>query len=101
MLRFRYPMMAVFLALAGTASAQEPTCYSKIEQRALLSRNEVIPLAQAMRGLTVAQKEEVLRARLCQGARGEPVYVLTLLPHSGKVTRATIDASNGNVINGR
>ena len=43
---------------------------------------------------------DVLRAQLCQGPKGQPVYVLTLLPPDGKVTRMTIDAKSGDMIDG-
>jgi hypothetical protein len=44
-------------------------------------------------------RAEVVRARLCR--RGEGLaYVLTLLTHSGKVVRLTVDAANGELING-
>jgi hypothetical protein len=41
----------------------------------------------------------VVRARLCRRGTGL-VYVLTLLAPSGKVTRATVDAANGELIKG-
>jgi uncharacterized membrane protein YkoI len=76
-------------------------CYSKIEQRALLARHDVIPLSQAIRALRPDQQGEILRARLCRGPKGGPAYVLTVLSHNGKVNRITVDASNGTLISGR
>jgi uncharacterized membrane protein YkoI len=96
-------ILAGLLVISALAAEEvtEPGCYSKIEQRAFLARHEIIPLAQAIRGLRPVQKGEVLRARLCQGPKGGPAYVLTLLSHNGKVTRITVDASNGTVLGGR
>ena len=70
------------------------------EQRDMLARREVIPLADAIRAARPQDIGDVLRAQLCRGPQGRLAYVLTLLPRNGKVTRVLIDASNGNVISG-
>ena len=76
-------------------------CLNKAEQRAAVAAQRAIPLAQAIKLLQERDKRtEVVRARLCRRGEGL-VYVLTLLARSGKVTRATIDAANGELINGR
>jgi uncharacterized membrane protein YkoI len=86
-------------AFAGDEEAPHG-CVSKIEQRDMLARREVIPLADAIRAARPQQIGDVLRAQLCRGPEGGFAYVLTLLPRNGKVTRVLIDASNGNVISG-
>ena len=88
-------------ALAADGPPQRGTCLTKAEQRAAVDSHKAIPLAQAIKSLRSRGKwAEVVRARLCR--RGEDlVYVLTLLPRSGKVTLATIDAANGELVNGR
>jgi uncharacterized membrane protein YkoI len=92
--------LLVLPARAGDDPA-ERGCYSKIEQRALLARHEVIPLSQAIRAARVHQRGEILRATLCQSQKSGLAYVLTLLSHNGKVNRITVDASNGTLISGR
>ena len=88
------------LASAFAADEEARGCVSKIEQRDMLARREVIPLADAIRAARPQQIGDVLRAQLCRGPQGGFAYVLTLLPRNGKVTRVLIDASNGNVISG-
>jgi len=102
-------LAAVFLvlALARPAAAAEVlaphrgTCLSKAEQRAAVAAHRAVPLAQAIRSLHArGHRAEVVRARLCRRGGGL-VYVLTLLARNGKVTRASIDAANGELMTGR
>jgi len=100
----RLPTAALLLGLlAGPAFAVDPpdsACVAKAEQRAAVAARKAIPLAQAIKSLHEhGQRAEVVRARLCRHGDGL-VYVLTLLARSGKVTRATVDAANGELING-
>jgi uncharacterized membrane protein YkoI len=85
---------------AFTADAPHRACLAKAEQHAALAANRAIPLAQAIKSLREhGHPAELVQARLCH--RGETlVYVLTLLARSGKVTRATVDAANGELIGG-
>lgn len=87
-------------ARAADAVPHRGTCLNKAEQRAAVAADRAIPLAQAIKSLRAhGKRAEVVRARLCR--RGDDlVYVLTLLARSGKVTRATVDAANGEPING-
>jgi uncharacterized membrane protein YkoI len=87
--------------LAGPALAADPpqhACLNKVEQRAALASHRAVPLAQAIKSLRAhGRRAELVRARLCR--HGETlVYVLTLLPRNGKVTRATVDAANGELV---
>ena len=89
--------------LAGPAFAVDSpdrACLTKTEQRAAVAAHKAIPLAQAIKSLREhGQRAEVVRARLCR--HGDNLaYVLTLLAHSGKVTRTSVDAANGELING-
>jgi hypothetical protein len=93
-------------ALAMPASAAEMpahrrACLTKAEQRAAVAAHRAIPLGQAIKSLHKhGKRAEVVRARLCR--HGERlVYVLTLLARNGKVTRARVDAGDGELINGR
>ena len=99
------PLFLVLLTglLAAPALAADPTdtaCLNKAEQRAAVADRKAIPLAQAVKSLHAhGRRAELVRARLCRHGEGL-VYVLTLLPRSGKVTRVTVDAANGEFING-
>ena len=82
------------------ADAPHRACLSKAEQRAAVAANKAVPLAQVIRSLREhGHPGEAVRARLCRNGENL-VYVLTLLARSGKVTRTTVDASNGALING-
>ena len=89
---------------APVAAADSPprgTCLNKAEQRAAIDSGKAIPLGQALKSLrSRGKRAEVVRARLCRRGDGL-VYVLTLLARSGKVTLATVDAANGEMVNGR
>lgn len=90
--------------LAGPALAADAApraCLSKAEQRAAVADHKAITLAQAIKSLREhGRRAELVRARLCH-RDDRLVYVLTLLARSGKVTSATVDAANGDIINGR
>ena len=93
--------MLGFLAVpAFGADAASRACLNKAEQRAAVAEHKAIKLAQAVKSLREhGRRAELVRARLCH--RGDRlVYVLTLLARSGKVTSATVDAANGDIING-
>jgi uncharacterized membrane protein YkoI len=93
--------VGLFAAPGGAAELQPHACLTKAEQRAAVAEHRAIPLAQAVKTLHArGHRAELVRAMLCR--RGEGLaYVLTLLPRSGKVARLTVDAANGEVINGR
>jgi hypothetical protein len=76
-------------------------CLNKAEQSAAVASHRAVPLAAAIKSLrTHGRRAEVVSARLCRRGNGL-VYELTLLARSGRVTRATIDAASGALINGR
>jgi uncharacterized membrane protein YkoI len=88
-------------AAAADSPPHRGTCLTKTEQRAAVTSHRAIPLAQALKNLqSNGHRAEVVRARLCR--KGENlVYVLTLLARNGKVTRTSVDATNGELITGR
>jgi len=94
----------LLLGLSLPARAAHPphyACLNKAEQRAAVAQHRVIPLAQAIKALRAhGRRAELVRARLCHHGNGL-VYVLTLLARNGKVSNVTIDAENGELINGR
>jgi hypothetical protein len=85
---------------ANAADAPHHVCLSKAEQRAAVADHQAIRLGQAMKFRRAhGHHAELVRARLCRHD-DRLVYVLTLLGHSGKVIRETVDAANGEPING-
>ena len=88
------------LAAPALAAELPHACLNKAEQRAAVAERRAIPLAQAVKTLHAhGRRTELVRARLCRHGEGL-AYMLTLLARSGKVTRVTVDAANGEVING-
>lgn len=96
--------MARILVLAGAVAAVIParadaapalTCLNKEQERAAVVGGHTVKLAAAIKAVH-RHPSEVIGARLCHGAKGLE-YVLTLLAHDGKVTRATVDADLGTV----
>jgi len=98
-----FPAVLV-LGLAVPALAADPphnACLNKAEQRAAVAEHRAIPLGQAIRVRRArGHHADLVRARLCRHGDGL-VYVLTLLGRSGRVIRETVDAANGEPINGR
>ncbi len=99
-----FPVILAFGLTPVSAFAAAPPhneCLSKAEQRAAVAEQKAIPLAKAMRNRhEKGHHAELVRARLCHHGDGL-VYVLTLLGRSGRVISETVDAANGEVINGR
>lgn len=91
------------LVVPGEASLgadRTRACLTKAEQREAVATHRAIPLAAAIKALREhGRRGEVVRASLCQ-RDDRLVYELTLLARSGKVTRATLDAGNGQPISG-
>jgi uncharacterized membrane protein YkoI len=83
---------------APALAADQPRCLNQEQRRAAIANKQAIPLGRAVRA--VRARGEVVRARLCEGNPGL-VYMLTLLARNGKVTRATVDATNGQLLSGR
>ncbi len=94
-------LLGLLAAPVFAADSPQRACLSKAEQRAAVAEHKAIKLAQAVKSLRAhGRRAELVRARLCH-RDDRLVYVLTLLARSGKVTRATVDAANGDIINGR
>jgi uncharacterized membrane protein YkoI len=100
------------LALPGLAGAQgfmaveqapaaRNACLNRAEQRAAVKDQKAVPLAAAIKSMRErGVRAEVVRAELCSRS-DRLVYVLTLLARSGKVTRATVDGANGQLMTGQ
>jgi uncharacterized membrane protein YkoI len=90
------------LAMLAPGWANEPirACLSKEQRRAAVASGQVVRLEVALHAPQVRRGGEVIQARLCHGSNGL-VYMLTLLARDGKVTRTTVDATNGAIIGSR
>ncbi|MDI3471090.1 MAG: hypothetical protein OJF62_003153 [Pseudolabrys sp.] len=87
--------------LAGAARAGEKEgphgCLDRMEQRGMVMSRHAVPFAVAIRAIHPRDGDEILRARLCYGARGM-VWSVTVLSRTGKVRGVTIDAKDGSLI---
>ena len=81
------------------AAAEHKACLSQEERRAIISTHKAVPLARAINVVKARIGGDVVKARLCRQERGL-VYVLTVLGRDGKVTRARVDAAEGNWLDG-
>ena len=91
----------VVLAAGPAAAADPPTCLSQDQRRAAVAAHRAIPLARAVRDVRHRTAgAEVVGARLCYHG-SELVYVLTVLARDGKVTRTSVNAASGVLIDGR
>src|SRR5438309_12059666 len=84
----------VLMAAVPVAADELPGCLSQEQRRATIAAHQALPLARAVRAARVHLGGEIVHARLCGEGKGL-VYVLTLLAHDGKVTRAIVDALSG------
>ena len=94
--------LAAFLtamAAAPAGAAEPPRCLSAPEQKAAIANRAAVPLGRVVRN--VRKRGEVVRARLCHEEGKGLVYVLTVLSRDGKVTHATVDAADGQLLDGR
>jgi uncharacterized membrane protein YkoI len=93
------------LALAGmaapslAAAADRKACLSQDERRAVIASHKAVPLGHAISVVKAKIGGDVVKARLCRQERGL-VYLLTVLGQSGKVTRARVDAADGQWLDG-
>jgi len=98
-----FPTVLVLGLMAAPAMAANPPqsdCLNKAEQRTAVADKKAIPLARAIKSRREhGHHADLVRARLCRHGDGL-VYVLTLLGRSGRVFSETVDAANGEVING-
>ena len=98
--RHYFLALVVFAATGPAAAADPPTCLSQDQRRAAVATHRAIPLARAVRDVRHrAAGAEVVGARLCYHG-SELVYVLTVLARDGKVTRSSVNAASGVLIDG-
>jgi uncharacterized membrane protein YkoI len=95
-------LVVVFLlpTLAPAQAQDRGRCLTRDQQRTALADGKAVPLSAALQNLRRRVPGEVVKARLCHDG-DRLIYLLTVLPRDGKVRRATVDASNGNVVGER
>lgn len=94
------PAAVAALAALPAEAADPVRCLSPEQRRAAIATHRAIPLAAIVKVVKARVGGDVVRARLCEG-NGGLVYMLTVLARDGKVVRATIDATSGNLLSGR
>jgi uncharacterized membrane protein YkoI len=99
-LRLFAAAMLLPVMLLPSSADETIRCLNKEQRRAVIAAGQVIGLPAAIRVARARRGGEVINARLCRGPNGF-VYLLTLLARDGKVTRTTVDATNGTVIGSR
>jgi uncharacterized membrane protein YkoI len=92
--------LVLALSAPQVATADEAHCLSREQQRQAIATGRAVPLGVAIRNARSRLGGEVVRARLCDGERGL-VYLLTVLRKDGKVVRATVQASSGQLTSKR
>lgn len=97
-------LVLVAFAVPASASADEQGCLTQGEQRAAIANGQAVTLSTAIRAARVSVRgrtaKEVVKARLCR-EEGGLRYVLTVLSKDGRVTRTSVDASSGKVVDAR
>jgi uncharacterized membrane protein YkoI len=91
------------LALGGTAAptlaADRKACLSQDERRAVIASHKAVPLGRAISVVKARIGGDIVKARLCRQEQGL-VYLLTVLGQTGKVTRAQVNAADGQWLDG-
>jgi len=92
--------VVILAAAVLPAAAAEPNhCLNSDERRAVIRNHKVVPLSRAIRRVQARYPGDLVAVRLCQQGK-RLVYVLTVLPRSGKVVRASVDAATGAIVDG-
>lgn len=101
MMMARCLAVAMVLTDASMATAAELSgCLSQEQRRAAVASRQVMPLVKVIEAAKSHINGEVVGAKLCNHGK-ELVYVLTVLAHDGKVTKATFDGTSGAVVHAR
>ena len=69
------------------------------ERRQAVKAHKLAPLGRAIRRVNARYPGELLAVRLCEQGK-HLLYVLTVLPRSGKVVHASVDAATGAMVSG-
>ena len=96
----RFVLTVLLLMAAVQLTAAEPRrCLSGEERRTLVRSHKLVPLAKAISRVRAHYPGDLVAVRLCQDGK-HLLYVLTVLPHNGKVVNASVDAATGALVGG-
>jgi len=96
----RFVLTVLLLTAAVQLAAAEPRrCLSGEARRTLVRSHKLVPLAKAISRVRAHYPGDLVAVRLCQEGK-HFLYVLTLLPHNGKVVNASVDAATGALVGG-
>ena len=100
-MKFARIIAITILCGSGIApAAAETACFTAEEARDHVQKLGLVALHDVVRSARGAGHADLISARLCE-TNGNMVYMITMLGREGKVTRLTIDARTGNLINNR
>ena len=96
----RFALSLVLLIAAVQLAAADPRrCLSGEERRTAVRSHKLVPLAKAISRVRAHYPGDLVAVRLCQEGK-HLLYVLTVLPRSGKVVTASVDAATGVLVGG-
>jgi uncharacterized membrane protein YkoI len=96
----RFVLGFVLLIAAVQLAAADPRrCLSGEERRTAVRSHKLVPLAKAISRVRAHYPGDLVAVRLCQEGK-HLLYVLTVLPRSGKVVTASVDAATGVLVGG-
>ncbi len=96
----RFVLTVLLLSVAVQLAAAEPRrCLSGDERRTVVRSHKLVPLAKAITRVRAHYPGDLVAVRLCQEGK-HLLYVLTVLPRSGKVVNASVDAATGALAGG-
>jgi uncharacterized membrane protein YkoI len=96
--RFVLSLLVLFAAVRG-ADAEPRHCLTPTESRVAVKTHKVVPLAKAIRRVRARHPGDLVAVRMCEEGK-RLLYVLTVLPRSGKVVHASVDAATGAMVGG-
>ena len=97
--RFALTVFFLIAAVQLAAAAEPRRCLSGEERRILVRSHKLVPLAKAISRVRAHYPGDLVAVRLCQEGK-HLLYVLTVLPHNGKVVNASVDAATGALVGG-
>ena len=96
----RFVLTLVLLVAAVQLAPADPRrCLSGEERRTAVRSHKLVPLAKAISRVRAHYPGDLVAVRLCQEGK-HLLYVLTVLPRSGKVVTASVDAATGVLVGG-
>jgi len=91
--------LVLLVAAVQLAPADPRRCLSGEERRTAVRSHKLVPLAKAISRVRAHYPGDLVAVRLCQEGK-HLLYVLTVLPRSGKVVTASVDAATGVLVGG-